>query len=214
MEAIELCKNIPSPASFFDWAVGLGPVNFLAGWPGTVEYFAAMKAELEERVAHGIGAVANEKYRLYWDGILFWPKLGTLTEKFAGLDACVVLSRYTHIGFYNEPERLDPDHPLESIADFVVRNNCINRTPQWQAETIADLCDQFAIDGIIAHALRTCRPYDIGQPQIAAAVSRKLGIPAGMFEGDHGDVNYYSDAQVNTRVEALIEALAARKAGD
>jgi benzoyl-CoA reductase/2-hydroxyglutaryl-CoA dehydratase subunit BcrC/BadD/HgdB len=42
-------------------------------------------------------------------------------------------------------------------------------------------------------------------------VCRKLGIPATFFEADIADETFYSDAQVDTRVQALLETIAARK---
>lgn len=209
-EAMELCKNAPAPASLFEWAISLGPVNILAGRPGTAEYFALLKEELTERVKNKAGSIVNEKYRLYWDGIIAWNKVGWLAEKFAAFNASVVLSRYVHLGFFHEPELIDPERPLESLAACAVRAQ-FNRTTEWLINNVARLCQEYSLDGIIAHAHRTCRHIALYQPEIMDGVSRKLGIPAIYFEGDVADESFYSDAEVDSKVKALLELIDAKR---
>jgi benzoyl-CoA reductase/2-hydroxyglutaryl-CoA dehydratase subunit BcrC/BadD/HgdB len=115
-EAMELCKVTPSPATFFDWATALGGVNYMLGTPECIDLYQSIKDEVAQRVRDKEGAVIGEKYRLYWDGIVCWPKLGVVAEKLANLGATVVNGRYTHLGFYSLPEAIDPDKPLESLA--------------------------------------------------------------------------------------------------
>lgn len=43
------------------------------------------------------------------------------------------------------------------------------------------------------------------------AVSRKLNIPAIFVEADVGDESFYSEAQVDTRLQALLEMIDARR---
>ena len=42
-------------------------------------------------------------------------------------------------------------------------------------------------------------------------VGRRLGIPAITIGGDSCDERFYSDAQVDTRLQALLETIDARK---
>jgi benzoyl-CoA reductase/2-hydroxyglutaryl-CoA dehydratase subunit BcrC/BadD/HgdB len=49
------------------------------------------------------------------------------------------------------------------------------------------------------------------QLEIIDAVSRKLGIPAVYFEGDMADETLISESQMDTRIQALIETIEARK---
>jgi benzoyl-CoA reductase subunit B len=87
LEGMDLCAARPAPASFFDWIVSIAPINNLPIGPHLVDFFQAMKDEIQQRVATGKGAVQNEKYRLYFDGIMNWNKVGWLAEKFAKYDA-------------------------------------------------------------------------------------------------------------------------------
>ena len=209
-EALAMSKYIPAPATFFDLASALGGVNYLLGRAECVEVYRNMRDEMADRVATKTGAVLDEKYRLYWDGIMCWPKLGHLAQKFANWNACVVAGRYTHFGFYNKPELIDPAKPLESLAANAVALHG-NQNLDWLIENISQLCTDFALDGLIMHAHRTCRPLAGPQLEVMDGVSRRLGIPGVFLEADMADDTYYSDAQVDTRVQGLLESIAAKK---
>ena len=43
-------------------------------------------------------------------------------------------------------------------------------------------------------------------------MGKKLGLPVAMFEGDMVDETYYKDEVVNSRVEAMLEAIEASRA--
>lgn len=211
-ETMELGKVTPSPTTFFDMASALGGVNYLLGKPQCIELYEAIKAEAAQRVQRKEGAVLGEKYRLYWDGIMCWPKLGVLAEKFANLGACVLAGRYTHLGFYNLPELIDPEKPLESLAANGIALH-LNHNIDWLVDNISKLCQEYSIDGIVSHAHRTCRPLAAPQLEMMDGVSRRLGIPAVFFEADMADETFYSDAQVDTRIQALLESIDARRRG-
>lgn len=210
-DCMDLGKKIPSPGTFFDMASYLGGINYAIGQPDCVEIFRTLRRELTERVSRKEGAVFNEKYRLYWDGIMCWPKFGHLADKFANLGACVVAGRYTHRGFYSLPEAIDLNKPLESLAINAVASHT-NHNIDWLIENVSNMCREFSVDGIVTHAHHTCRPLAAPQLEIMEAVSRRLGIPAVFFEADMADSTYYSDAQVDTRLHALLETIDSRRA--
>ncbi len=209
-EAMEMCKAIPSPATFFDWSTALGGVNYMLGKPQCIELYQSIKDEVAQRVQDKEGAVIGEKYRLYWDGIVCWPKLGFLAAKLANLGASVVTGRYTHLGFYSVPEAIDPTKPLESLAANGLALHA-NHNIDWLVDNISKLCQEYAIDGIVSHAHRTCRPLAAPQLDMMDGVSRRLGLPAVFFEADLADETFYSDAQVDTRIQALLEEIDARR---
>jgi benzoyl-CoA reductase subunit B len=209
MEAMTLCRAKPAPASFFDWTTSLAPVNFVAGGPEIVDYFRKVKAELEGRIAAGVGTVPREKYRLFWDGIMNWNKIGWLANKFADMDAAMVAGRYTHMGFWHEHECIDVKDPLEGMAiNYLV---CpINLSAPLMVEQIVRLCREYEIDGLVLHAARTCRAFSNPQFLIAEAVQKQLGLPVAMIEGDMVDESFYKDELINSRVEAMLEAADSR----
>jgi len=209
-EIMELCEHIPAPASFFDWATSIGAVAHLIGLPGTSDLLEKMKAEVEQRIEQGIGTVPDEKYRLYWDGILTWPRLGVLADKFASLDACVVAGVYTHVTWWPRPDLIDPERPLESIAynccDLIFYHDFPHRI-----QVISDLCKKYSIDGLVMSETQTCRAFNSQGFAVMDGVGRRLGIPAITIGGDSCDERFYSDAQVDTRLQALLETIDARK---
>ena len=210
MEAMELCKAKPAPASFFDWTTSLAPVNFIKAGPHIVDYFEKTKAEIVQRIADNEGGIPQEKYRLFWDGIMNWNKIGWLANKFANYDANMVAGRYTHMGFWHEHECIDVENPLEGMAiNYLV---CpINLSAPLMIEEIIKLCQHYEIEGLVLHAARTCRAFSNPQYLIADAVQKRLGLPVAMIEGDMVDESFYKDEIVNSRVEAMLEAIEARK---
>ena len=100
LEAMDMCIATPAPASFFDWVVSIAPINNLPVGPQIVDYFQTVRDEVAARVAAGEGAIRKERYRLFFDGIMNWTKVGWLAEKFAKYDAAVIAGRYTHMAFW------------------------------------------------------------------------------------------------------------------
>ena len=210
LEAMDLCKARPAPATFFEWSLSIAPVNFLPSGPPIVDYFQKLKDEISGRVDAGIGSVPNEKYRLFWDGIMNWGKLGWMAEKFANYDACMVAGRYTHMGFWQEPQVIDCDDPLEGMArNYLV---CpINHSAPYMIDKITGLCEKYEIDALVMHVARTCRAFSNPQYLIAQQVSKRIGTKVCLIEGDMIDPSFYKDELVNSRVEAMLEAIDAKR---
>src|SRR3984885_2619487 len=209
MEAMNLCTAKPSPASYFDWIVSIAHVNFLPGTQRIVDYFELVKAEIQERIAKGVGAVPNEKYRLFFDGMMNWNKVGWLAEKFAAVDASVVAGRYTHMSFWQEPQLIDVADPILGMAqNYLICPN--NHGAPIMIGEIDRICDKFDLDGVVLHASRTCRGMTNAQFQIAES-ARKHGRQSMIFEGDVVDESFYKDELLSTRLEAMIESMESRK---
>jgi benzoyl-CoA reductase/2-hydroxyglutaryl-CoA dehydratase subunit BcrC/BadD/HgdB len=210
LEAMALCSRRPAPASFFDWVASIAPINHLPVGPQIVEFFQAVKSEVEQRVAQGVGAIHKEKYRLFFDGIMNWNKVGWLAEKFANYDAAVIAGRYTHMAFWQEPGLIDANDPVLGMAqNYLVCPN--NHSAPILINKILELCDQYEVDGMVLHASRTCRAFTNPQFLIADAASKRRGLQTSTFEGDVTDDSFYKDELVNSRVEAMLEAIDARR---
>lgn len=209
LEAMDMCTVHPSPASFFDWIVSIAPVNFLPGDQNLVTYFEGVKAEIAERVKTGEGAVPKEKHRLFFDGMMNWNKVGWLADKFAQVDACVVAGRYTHMSFWQEPQLVDLNDPILGMAqNYLLCPN--NHGAPIMIGEIEKVCDKYDIDGVVCHASRTCRGMTNAQFQIAGS-AKKYGRQAMFFEGDVADESFYKDELLNVRLEAMVEAMDAKK---
>lgn len=206
LEAMELCRLAPTPATYWDWVASIAPINFLPGNQALVDYFAGVKAEIQQRIVDGVSAIENERYRVYFDGIMNWNKLGFLTRKFAEYDVAVVAGRYTHESFWQEPQLIDIENPLRGMAQHYLL--CpLNHGLKNLQELLIRRLDEYAIDGIAFHSTRTCRAMTNPQSMLAKAAERERGVKSFFFEGDVADASFYNDEMFDSRLEAMLEAI-------
>ena len=211
-EGLELgCRHVPAPGTFFDWAVSLGPINYLAGRPETIGFYEQLKAEIEGRVAQNIGAVPDEKYRVFWEGIMYWPRVGRLAEKFAAANCAVIGGSYTHLSFWPFPDQMDPDRPLETIATYLLGSGISNRPPEVFHDYMVQKAKDYSIDGVILSVPHTCRPTASTLQMFEETMMRRLGLPVVEFQGDQSDTDFYSDLRTNYAIDVLLEAIASSK---
>lgn len=206
LEGMALCRQAPTPATYWDWVASIAPINFLPGNQALVDYFAGVKAEIEQRLRDGVSAVTDERYRVYFDGIMNWNKLGFLTRKFAGYDVAVVAGRYTHESFWQEPQLIDVDNPLLGMAQHYLL--CpLNHGLKNLQELLLRRLDEYAIDGIAFHSTRTCRAMTNPQAMLARTAEEERGVKSFFFEGDVADASFYNDELFDSRLEAMLEAI-------
>jgi len=209
LEGMALCAAKPAPATFFDWIASIAHLNFMPGTQDIVDYFQLVKDEIEERVRTGEAAVPNEKYRLFFDGMMNWNKVGWLADKFASVGASVVAGRYTHMSFWQEPQLIDLRDPVVGMAQNYLVCPTNHAAPLMIGE-INKACDKYGIDGMVMHTARTCRAMTNYQFLIADSAKHRAR-PSLFFEGDVADESFYKDELLNVRLEALIETLDAQK---
>jgi len=80
------------------------------------------------------------------------------------------------------------------------------------ARTVLAIVDKYRVDGMVMHSNRSCKPYSLGQYDIARIVERERGIPSLMIEADMVDERSFAEGPTETRIEAFIEMLKTRKA--
>lgn len=208
-EALRMARHIPAPMSCYDGFIHIFPLMCLRGMPAAVSYYEQLKGELEERLEQGIGAVPEEKYRLYWDNLPIWFKMGEHSEKLTTYGACIVMATY----FYNwllPFENLDPSNPIDSLAQSLALTY-INRDVSFRIDFIAQAVEDYKIDGLIMQSTRSCHTFHMGQFDIIEALEKR-GVPGIMLDADMCDARFYSDAQMEVRLQAFMELLEARKA--
>jgi len=206
-EVLDQCTHRPSPMSCFDAFINMAPIVTLRGTMEVVDFYREMKAELQERIAEGIGAVPGEKFRLLWDNIPIWYKMRELSVLFASYGACLVADTYTNAWVF---EGLETEDPLDGLARAYT-TAYLNISIDLMVDKILDLLTRFSVDGIVVHSNRSCKPYSLGQYDIKRLIYEKTGIPSLVLEADMTDARVYSDAQVKTRIEAFMETLQNRK---
>ena len=212
-KAMRLCALTPAPATFWDWIGNVAHINFLPANQELVAFFAAVLAEVEQRVADGVGAITDERYRVYFDGFMNWNHLGLLSRKFAAHDVAVVAGRYTHHAFWQEPQLLDPEADDAFLGQ--AQNNLLcpmNHSTKTTTGLVLRDCDFYDVDGIVFHSTRTCRAFTNPQRLMAKAAQEKRGLATMFFEGDIADASFYKDEVLESRLEAMLEGIDVRRA--
>ncbi len=206
-KVLNTAAAIPSPFTFFDGTIHMGPAVVLRGTGEAVKYYDLLLDELQMRVESGDAAVEEERFRLYWEGMPIWGRLRAHSELFALNRACVLASTYCNSWIFNQ---FDPSDPFRSMARaytelFIVRSDEIKE------EYIKKMLDLFKIDGIVFHDSKTC-PHNTnsryGMPQRLEAAT---GVPSLTINGDLNDLRCLSDEQTETNIEAFIEQIAEMK---
>jgi benzoyl-CoA reductase subunit B len=212
-EGLDLCKTKPAPATFWDWIACVAPINFLPGDQALVDYFADVKDEIQGRVDAGISGVKDEKYRLYFDGIMNWNKLGFLSRKFAEHGAAVLCGRYIHNAFWQEPHLIDTEDPILGMAQHYLLCPTNHGLKTLDHLTLRD-CRDYDVDGIVFHSTRTCRAFTGPQQLLARSAQNTLGIPSIFFEGDVADASFYKEEILESRLVAMLEQIDVQRERD
>ncbi len=202
-KCLETAAAIPSPWTFFDHTIHMGPAVVARGTKEAVDYYELLLEELNERIESGVAAVEGEKYRLYWEGMPIWGKLRALSELFASLRSCIVASTYCNSWIFDQ---LDPAEPFESMARaytelFIVRDE------SYKEEYIKSCYKFFKFHGIIFHDAKTCPNNSNNRYGMPERLGKRLGIPTLTINGDLNDLRCYSEEQAKTNIEAFIEQL-------
>ncbi len=212
-ECSELWKKVldttavtPSPLTFFDATIQMAPAVVLRGLPQAVDYYKILLKELEERIENEEGAVQEEKFRLYWDGMPVWGRLRAHSELFAGLKTSVLASTYCNSWIFTD---FDESDPFESMAKaytelFIVRSD------QIKEKYMENMLKFFKIDGVLYHDAKTCPNNSNNLYGMPKRLQQKTGVPYLVIDGDLNDLRLISDEQTRTNIEAFIEQLEER----
>lgn len=196
----------PAPISFFDETIHMGPAVVLRGSETAIEYYTALLAELEGMVAKKEGALDDERFRIYWEGMPIWGKLRNLAEFFIDLKAAVVVSTYCNSWIF---DAFDPKEPFESMARAYTEI-FIARDENFKERYITDMVKRYKVDGILFHDSKTCPNNSNNRYGMPERLAKKLNIPTITINGDLNDLRCYSEEQSKTNIEAFIEQLEAR----
>ncbi len=206
---LDTTMHKPAPMSAFDAFFHLALIVTLRGTQQAVDYYELLLAEMKKRIADGIGAIPNERYRLLWDNLPVWYRTKWLSEKFAAQDACLVADTYTS-AWCGSLKYVDENNFLETMAECYTRIY-LNIGVDEMAQTVMAMVDKYDVDGIVMHSNRSCKPYSLGQYDIQRIVEKQKGIPSLMLEADMTDERKFSESQIETRIDAFIEILQEKK---
>lgn len=205
LEILRRCQNRPAPISVFDQFTQMAPIVEMRGDPETVDFYAAMLEEVDDRIVRGIGVLGSEKKRLLWDNLPIWYRMRYLGEFLGQCGAAIVASTYTN-AWGELAELFDPACPFESMARTYIYP-ILNRGTGAKLETMRRMIAEYQLDGVILHSDRSCKPYSVGQMDQRDRLIREDGIPALLVEADHSDPHAFAEEQVANRLQAFVEML-------
>jgi benzoyl-CoA reductase/2-hydroxyglutaryl-CoA dehydratase subunit BcrC/BadD/HgdB len=208
LEILNRSQHRPAPMTAFDGFIHMGPIVDLRGDVETVHYYERMLAELDERVEKGVGAIKNERFRVLWDNLPIWYRIGPLSKMLAERGVNVVVSTYTYAWGELAP-LIDPSSPFDSMAN-VYLHPILNRSTGHKLRTMQRMAKEFQLDGVILHSDRSCKPYSLGQMDQRERLVGEAGLPAVLLDADHSDPRSFSEKQGEARLEAFIEMMEAR----
>ncbi len=206
-QVLETAAVTPAPLTFFDGTIHMGPAVVLRGTQQAIDYYRQLLEELKQRTYDKVGAVDNEKHRIYWEGMPVWGRLRQHSDLFSELQTSVLVSTYCSSWIFPD---FDANDPIRSMAKaylglFIVRSDT------YKEEYIKGMLKKFHIDGIIYHDAKTCPCNSNSRYGMPQRLEQETGIPSLVISGDLNDLRCVSDEQTRTNVEAFIEQLEERK---
>jgi benzoyl-CoA reductase subunit B len=212
---LESAKHTPSPIdAYFGGVYYIGPIfSAFRGTPEAVDYYAALRAEVQERIDNGLGPVtpdgqmSGEKYRLVVEGPPNWTSFREFWKMFYDEGAVVVSSTYTKVGgLYDQGFRHDPGRPLETLADY-----CLGCYTNLGLPTRLDLVQKYIkdyrADGFLVNSVKSCNSFSVGQLMMLRQLEERTGVPGAFIENDLVDPRYFSAANIKNRIESYLQML-------
>jgi len=216
---LEAGKRIPSPIDgYFGAVYYVGPMfSAFRGTPEGVEYYQALREEVEARAEAGLGPVTPEgplddqRYRLVVEGPPNWTSFRDFWKMFYDEGAVVVASTYTKVGgTYDFGFRHDPADPLGTLADYC--SGCYtNRNLPARIDILVRYIRDYRADGFVINSVKSCNSFSAGQLLILREVEKRTGIPGAFIESDLVDPRYFSAANIKNRLESYFQMIDARR---
>lgn len=209
---LHAAKNIPSPIdSYFEAVFFMSPIFLMRGTPESVEFYKETWLEIEERLQHGMGPIAEEKVRAVIEGPPPWPRFRGFWDLFKNWGVVAVSSTYAKVGgLFDTGFRHDPERPLESIAEYCMGCYTNISFPKRTA-LIKRYVEEYHADCLVIHSVKSCRSFSMGQADMREYFVHECGVPTLHLESDVADGRYFQRAQLRQRVDAFFEALEHRK---
>jgi len=201
LKAVGYAKNTPSPYNGFDIFNNMAVACVARGTVEGAQAFEQLAREYEENIKNGVSTFKwEEKYRVLFEGIACWANLKTtfkvLKDKGINVTATVYGPAFSFL-YSNLDE-------LMAAYAYVPNSNCLDR----EIELRVNEAIKNKVEGAVIHMNRSCKHWSGNLYEMERQLREQAGIPTMMFDGDQADPRVFSEAQYETRVDALIEIMA------
>ena len=179
---LESAKNRPSPIdAYFGGVYYIGPIfSAFRGTEAAVDYYQALRREVEERLAQKkgpvtpVGELETERYRVVVEGPPNWTSFREFWKMFVDEGAVVVASTYTKVGgVYDTGFRHDPSRPLETLAEYCMGCYTNLNLPQ-RVDMLARYVKEYDADGFLINSVKSCNSFSAGQLHILREVESRV----------------------------------------
>ena len=204
LKAVDYAKHTPSPYSGFDIFNNMAVACVASGTVEGAEAFEQLAEEYEENVKNGVSTFkGEEKYRIMFEGIACWANLKStfkiLKDKGINVTATVYGPAFSFL-YSNMDE-------LMAAYSYVPNCNCFER----EVELRVNEAIKNKVEGAVIQMNRSCKHWSGNLYEMERRIREQAGIPTVMFDGDQSDPRVFSEAQYETRVDALVEIMAERR---
>ena len=201
-----LRKSIPSPFGSRRFLELLTIDYLFPGQPEATRYLETLKQELADMASQGTGAVPNERFRLM---SLFIPPmylmgfLERISQEFGAVS--VIEPFFTYWG----EGRLDPSHPLESVARksyMLPEMRMYGPLDSRALDAITGCAEQYRVDGAIYYADVGCR-HSCATIKLFKDTLSEVDVPVLTLDCDVVDPTITSQEEVREKLERFFELL-------
>ncbi len=169
---LDAAANVPSPITFFDGTIQMGPAVVMRGLKEAGQYYEVLLAELNERVAAGVAAVAGERLRIYWEGMPIWGKLSALGRPIPRTASLRRRPRPIAIVGSSRPSI----RPILSAAWPKPTAASSSAAPTTRRKPTSNgWCGSFKIDGMLYHDAKTCPNNSNSRYGLPQRIAREAG---------------------------------------
>jgi len=205
---LERGRTVPVPFTSLDAFIHIAPIVTLRGTQACVDYYQLLYDEVSGRAERRIGSVPDERYRVLWDNLPIWFKMRSFEKFFDERRCALVAATYANSwGGLEDSAGIETRDAVEALAVSYL-NIYINYGFEQRIRYLARLIDEFGLTGFIMHSNRSCKPYSVGMYRLKEELTRLTGKPGVVIEADQNDPRFFSDAQVEARLDAFIESMA------
>lgn len=202
-QCLEACKAKPSPLNCADRFLTMAPIVSLRGTDYVKDFYVSLLAEVKERISNGVGAIKEEKIRLLWDNIPPWFTIFRFFNGLAKRGVVFPADTYTHAWTGS----IEGDNLFDSVVS-IYSNVYLNKGLDAKIDKMCQLIQNYDLDGFIMFSVRSCKRYSLGQLVSKELVTERTGVPGVVIEGDMVDSRLFNEAQIQMRVDALLEMFA------
>ena len=211
--ANELRKSTPCPMHSRDFWTMMVPAYYMAEKKETIEAYQAVYDEVKARVDGGIGAVANEKYRLAFAELPPWHSLDFFNDLAERGWNFVTESPGYHPPPLSKTERVSD--PLERIARLIFEvflgammgAGVEGERTAGGAQPYLTLARQYKVDGFLFHPLLSCRTASFYLTHAANVLLERVKVPSLAVQGDIVDLTVFDPARALSEAEAFEETM-------